>query len=110
MKRLRSAAFAALLFVLCVLCGSPCAAELLAGAAKVSITPGPQQFSYQLGGYVDPHRLGHPATDIHDTCYARALVLSNGTAKTGVVTPDPCLIPANVNEGVLSRLASHNLH
>ena len=42
-------------------------AELMAGAARVSITPDPKEFSYPLGGYVAPARLGHNATGVHDT-------------------------------------------
>src|SRR5437660_195080 len=85
------------LIFLCVLCASiPARAELRAGAAKVSITPDPKTVKYTLGGYGDPSRLTSPATGIHDTCYARALVLENGGAKAALVSLDLCYLPENV--------------
>src|SRR5437016_8224 len=97
--------------ILCVLCVLCCLmlpfqarAELMAGAAKVSITPDPKAMPYPLGGYGDPERLGHPATGVHDTCYARALVLSDGTAKCAIVSLDLCFLPANFKSAVMNRL------
>src|SRR5438094_9982999 len=70
--------------ILCVLCGlAPfgARADLRAGAARVSITPDPSKMPYTLGGYGDPRRFKTKATGIHDTCYARALVLENNGTK-----------------------------
>lgn len=80
-------------------------AELLAGAARVSITPDPERVSYTLGGYGDLHRMTTPATGIHDTCYARALVLQTGGRKVALVSLDLCYIPADVKAAVLARIA-----
>jgi hypothetical protein len=82
----------------------PAGAELRAGAAKTSITPDPKAFSYQLGGYVSALRTGKNATGVHDTCYARALVISDGTAKAAVVSLDLCYLPANVKTAVAERV------
>jgi hypothetical protein len=78
----------------------------MAGAAKVSITPDPKAIGYQLGGYVAPQRTGHNATGIHDTCYARALVLRDGGAKAAIVSLDLCFMPASVKAAVLSRIGA----
>lgn len=92
------------------LCGFPTAqAELQAGAAKVSITPDPKAMPYPLGGYVAPERLQNRATGVHDTCYARALVLSDGATRCALVSLDLCFLPANVKTAVMSRLASTGL-
>ncbi len=88
------------------LCISICRADLMAGASKVSITPDPNVMPYQLGGYVSPERTGHNATGIHDTCYARALVLSDGPAKCAIVSLDLCFMPASVKTAVVIRVAS----
>jgi len=93
--------------LLCVLCGLiPLAAraELRAGAARVSITPDPVKLPYTLGGYGDMKRFKTKATGVHDTCYARALVLENGGTKCAMVSLDLCFLPANVKDAVVSRL------
>jgi neutral ceramidase len=94
------------ILILCILCSwaLPAAAALRAGAAKVSITPDPKTVAYPLGGYVSPERLGKNATGIHDTCYARALVLSDGKTKCAVVSLDLCFMPANVKTAVAERI------
>jgi neutral ceramidase len=96
-----------ILCALCVLCGSAlnARADLRAGAARVSITPDPKAFSYPLGGYVAPERLGKNATGVHDTCYARALVLSDGKTKCAIVSLDLCFMPANVKKAVADKVA-----
>jgi neutral ceramidase len=87
--------------------GGPVArAQLQAGAARVSITPDPKEFKYQLGGYVSPNRLNNTATGIHDTCYARAVVLSSGRVKCAIVSLDLCFMPANVKTAVLTRIGA----
>jgi len=79
---------------------------LRAGAARVSITPDPKAMPYPLGGYVAPERLTNKATGVHDTCYARALVLSDGSTKCALVSLDLCFLPANVRDAVVSRIAA----
>lgn len=80
--------------------------EITAGAAKVSITPETKEFGYQLGGYVANERTGHNAVGIHDQCYSRALVLSDGDRKAAVVSLDLCFIPASVKTAVLGRIGA----
>lgn len=97
------------LCVLTLLLAGNANAEITAGAAKVNITPDPKQFGYQLGGYVAPQRTGHNATGIHDACYARALVISDGSRKAAVVSLDLCFMPASVKDAVLTRIAAANI-
>jgi hypothetical protein len=72
----------------------------------VSITPDPKTLPYPLGGYVDPRRLTGKATAIHDTCYARALVLSEGPTKAALVSVELCFLPANVKTSVTERITA----
>ena len=95
-----------LLLAIFICLSEPVRANLLAGAARVSITPDPKEFSYPLGGYVTPERLTKKASGIHDTCYARALVLSDGTVKLAVVSVELCFLPANVKDAVASRITA----
>src|SRR5438067_1809775 len=88
-----------LIGVLVLVAGSA-RAELRAGAAKVSITPDPKAMAYTLGGYGAKERFENKATGIHDTCYARALAISNGETKCVMVSLDLCFLPANVKEMV----------
>lgn len=95
-----------LLLCFCGLLSPAARADLQAGAAKVSITPDPKTMPYTLGGYVTPERLSEKATGIHDTCYARALVLANGKTKCALVSLDLCFLPANLKEAVVGRIAT----
>ena len=95
-----------LLLIAFICLSIPVQAELRAGAARVSITPDPKEFSYPLGGYVAPERLTKKASGIHDTCYSRALVLSDGTVKAAVVSLDLCFLPANVKDAVASKVTA----
>src|SRR5687768_368082 len=95
-----------LLFCALIFATMPAKADLLAGAARVSITPDPKEYSFPLGGYVSQERLTKRANGVHDTCYARALVLSDGTAKLAMVSLDLCFLPANVKDAVSPRVAA----
>lgn len=95
-----------LLLCLCGLLSLAAHADLQAGAAKVSITPDPKAIPYTLGGYVTPERLSEKATGIHDTCYARALVLANGKTQCALVSLDLCFLPANLKEAVAGRISA----
>ena len=86
------------------ICSVAARGQLIAGAAKVSITPDQKQFSYQLGGYVSPDRTGHNAVGVHDNCYARALVLSQGNSRAAIVSVDLCFLPGNVRDMVALRV------
>jgi len=93
------------LLVLC--CVGPAQADLKAGAAKVDITPDVKAWKVPLGGYFG--RKGAPATGVHDPVYARALVLTEGTTKLGIVSLDLCFLPANVKTAVLSKLEAEGV-
>ena len=82
----------------------PCGAELRAGAAKSDITPDVKASVIPLGGYAA--RKGAPATGVHDPVYARALVLSNGGDKVGLVSLDLCFMPANIKAEVIKRISA----
>jgi len=86
------------------LAAAPGAAQLRAGTARVSITPDPRAMPHRLGGYVSPVRLNNDATGVHDTCFARALVLENGSARAALVSLDLCFLPAAVKEAVAAHL------
>lgn len=85
-----------------LLLGSVARADLKAGAARGDITPDVKAMEVPLGGYTA--RKGKPATGVHDPVYARALVLSNGNTKFGIVSVDLCFVPASVKEAVEKRL------
>lgn len=72
----------------------PIGAELLAGAARVSIVP---PFPTHMGGFGD--RMD-TFTGVHDDLYARALVLDNGETELLIVTTDLMSV-----DGELVRLA-----
>ena len=85
------------------LSGTPAAAGLLAGEARVSITPSLAQFpTISLGGFGD--RLGKPAQSVHDDIYCRALVLSDGSTKLALVATDLLVIAPGMKEAVLAKL------
>ncbi len=94
--------FLAVVAMTALLTGSPCAAELRAGAAKSDITPDVKASSIPLGGYAA--RKGALATGVHDPVYARALVLSGGGSKVGLVSLDLCFMPANIKAEVIKRV------
>ncbi|MGC8668271.1 MAG: neutral/alkaline non-lysosomal ceramidase N-terminal domain-containing protein [Chthonomonadales bacterium] len=92
-------------FVLAAALAQGARAQLMAGAARVSITPDPTRVRYTLGGYGDLRRMTTPATGVHDTCYARALVLQDGGRTYALVSLDLCYVPANVKAAVVARVA-----
>ena len=57
------------------------AGELRAGAAKVSITPTPDEFPYQIGRE-------KPFVGVHDQVFARALVLDDGKTRVALVVEE----------------------
>lgn len=63
------------------------AAELRAGAAKISITPTADEFPYSNGG-------DRPFVGVHDEVYARALLLDDGSSRVALVLVEVTKIPA----------------
>ena len=88
--------------------GDSAAAELLAGAARASITPIEENIPTQLGGY--GAREGKPAEGIHDTIYAKALVLQWNGTKTALVTLDVCSLAINVVKESLAKAGVDGLN
>lgn len=80
------------------------ASRLKANAASISITP-PLSMKYTLGGYGE--RNNQPAIAIHDSIYAKALVLKNGNKKYVVVTLDLLGLPSNVKIELVQKLSKN---
>lgn len=80
----------------------PARAEWQAGASRLDLTPDLKTMSVPLGGYAA--RLGAAATGVHDPVFARALVLTDGTTKVGIVSLDLCFLPASVKAEVVKRV------
>jgi neutral ceramidase len=78
-------------------------AELLAGTARASITPLEAGIPTQLGGY--GARMGKPATGIHDTLWAKVLVLKSDNTMAALVGLDICTTPRSLVEDSLARAA-----
>lgn len=77
-------------------------ADLLAGAARVDITPDVKASRIPLGGYAA--RRGAPAVGVHDPVYAHALVLTSDRTRIAIVSLDLCFLPANVKTETLKKL------
>lgn len=78
-------------------------AELLAGTARASITPLEAGIPTQLGGYGE--RNGVPATGIHDTIWAKVVVLKSGDSLAALVGLDICTTPRSLVEEALAQAA-----
>ena len=79
-------------------------ADLMAGAAKIDLTPDVTNSAIPLGGYAA--RRGAPATGVHDPVFARAICLADGGAKFEIVSVDLCFVPANLKAEVVKRVAA----
>lgn len=90
-----------ILLLSCLLCAFPAAAQLRAGMARASITPLEANIETQLGGY--GAREGKPAQGIHDTLYAKALVLEGVGKKAALVTLDVCSVPMSLVEESVAK-------
>lgn len=81
----------------------PAAAALLAGAARVDITPDVQAMAPVVqGGY--GARMGKPAVGVHDSVYARALAISDGERRVCIVGMDLTGVPDNLHRDLVQRL------
>lgn len=78
-------------------------AEFLAGTARASITPLEVGIPTQLGGYGE--RNGAPATGIHDTIFAKVLVMKSGETMTALVGLDICTTPWSLLEETVAKAA-----
>ncbi len=86
-----------------VLISGVCHADLMAGTARASITPLEADIPTQLGGYGE--RNGVPATGIHDTIWAKVVVLQSGDALAALVGLDICTTPRSLVEATLEKAA-----
>lgn len=75
--------------------------SLEAGLAVRDITPDPQQYHVPLGGYGE--RMNAPATGIHDSTMAKALLLRQGDKKFALVSLDLLGIPRSLREEIIAR-------
>lgn len=89
MHRIQRMVWVVVLMVAAMIVWSGCAAAqgtLKAGAARVDITPLPDEFPYQARGE-------RPYVGVHDAVYARALVLDDGEREIAIVVVDVTMIP-----------------
>lgn len=87
--------------------GAYATTTLLAGSARVAITPSPSLLHVPLGGYAA--RKGALATGVHDPIFARALVLEEGGQRVAVVSVDMCFLPAPIPQVVSQHLIAMGL-
>ena len=81
---------------------------LMAGAARVDITPDLSRFkNIGLGGYGE--RFGKFAEGAHDSLYARALVLASPSAKTVIVSLDALMVAPGLKDAVMARVQDPGL-
>jgi len=71
---------------------------LLAGAAKIDITP-------PLGTFINGDFVSHYARYIHDKLYAKALLLKNETISIAIVVVDICVMPKEFVDEVKKNIA-----
>ena len=86
-----------------VVAASAAHAEFLAGTARASITPLEAGIPTQLGGYGE--RNGQPATGIHDTIYAKVIVMKSGDTLAALVGLDICTTPWSLLEDTDTKAA-----
>ena len=79
---------------------------LRAGVARVNLTP-PVEMKAALGGY--GARQSKPAIGVHDTVWAKALVLASGERKFALVTADVLAFPPQFKAAVMQGLTSEGL-
>ncbi len=77
-------------------------AGLNANVASVNITP-PLEIKYTLGGYGE--RENRPAEGIHDSIWAKALIVKDNSKKYAIITIDILGLPPNVKTDLLKRIA-----
>ncbi len=107
MKTLQTLLIAFLITLSPLLLATQAHADLSAGVATVSITPIEEGIPTQLGGYGE--RNGKPAEGIHDTLYAKVLVLQDGDTKAAMITIDACSTSINVAQESLEKAAIEGL-
>jgi hypothetical protein len=78
------------------------AETLLAGVARVDITP-PLSMQAALGGY--GARMSRPAVGVHDSVWAKAVVLSQGERRFAIVTADLLGFPYKFKAALMERMA-----
>lgn len=90
-------------FLLAFINPAVAASSITANVASVNITP-PLSMKYTLGGYGE--RANKPAEGIHDSIWAKALVVKKNNIKYAIVTLDLLGLPTNVKVDLLKRISS----
>jgi hypothetical protein len=80
------------------------ASTVRAGVARVDLTPS-LEMKAALGGY--GARMSKPAVSVHDSIWAKALVLAQGERKFVVVTADVLAFPPGFKAAVMERLRTN---
>ena len=75
---------------------------LRAGVSRIDLTP-PAEMKAALGGY--GARMSKPAVGVHDSVWAKALVLSQGDRRCAVVTADVLAFPHKFKAAVVERVS-----
>lgn len=70
-----------------------------AGAAKADITP-------PLGTFINGDFVAHYAHYVHDTLYAKALVMQKGETMIAMVVVDICVMPKDFVDGIKSEITN----
>ena len=78
------------------------AAPLMAGVARVDLTP-PMELKAPLGGY--GARMSKPAVGVHDRIFAKCIVISDGEKRFALVTADILAFPPGFKSAVAESLA-----
>ncbi|MCF6286528.1 MAG: hypothetical protein L3K26_15235, partial [Candidatus Hydrogenedentes bacterium] len=76
-------------------------AEFQAGTARASITPLDAGIPTQLGGYGELN--GVPATGVHDTIYAKVVVMKSDDTLAAMVGLDICTTPRSLVEDTIKK-------
>jgi neutral ceramidase len=92
-----------LLLVLPTIMASAYGSIIVAHTATVNITP-PLEMKYTLGGYGD--RMSRPAESIHDSIYAKAIILKKDSISYAIITLDILGLPSNLKSDLVQRISS----
>jgi len=84
-------------------CGAATAPPVRAGVARISLVP-PLEMKPALGGY--GARMSQPALGVHDTVWAKALVLARAEQRFALVSADVLAFPPRFKAAVVERLAA----
>jgi len=94
----------AAIFVMWLVCSVASGSNALkANASAINITP-PLEMKYTLGGYGE--RMNRPVIAVHDSIWAKILILKENNRKYAILTLDLLGLPSNVKADLIKRVAS----